>query len=266
MNKPFLKWAGGKTQLLKNIRELYPNNIETYYEPFIGGGAVFFDLAPKKYLLSDSNPELINAYKVVATKPNELIQELSKMENTPEFFYELRALKFNELNKISAAARTLFLNKTCFNGLYRVNKSGHFNVPYGKYKNPDFVQKDKIVSCSSLLKSGSIKCMDFRKLENLTISKNDFIFFDPPYVPLDGYSDFKRYTKEQFYEDSQRDLANVFQKLARKNIKLVLTNSNTPLVHELYDGFDKIIVNSNRNISSKGSTRKGQDVIIYANI
>ncbi len=266
MYKPFLKWAGGKTQLLKNIRELYPNNIETYYEPFIGGGAVFFDLAPKKYLLSDSNPELINAYKAVATKPKELIQELLEMENTSDFFYQLRSLKYENMNKISAAARTIYLNRTCFNGLYRVNKNGHFNVPFGKYKNPDFVQKERIFTCSKLLKSQSLKCMDFRKLESISFHKNDFIFLDPPYVPLEGYSDFKRYTKEQFHEDSQRDLARMFKNLSSKNIRLVLTNSNTSLVNELYDGFDKIIVDSKRNISSKSSTRKGQDVIIYANI
>lgn len=266
MTKPFLKWAGGKTQLLKNIRELYPENIETYFEPFIGGGAVFFDLAPKKYLLSDSNPELINAYKVVATKPKELIQELKKMKNTSEFFYQLRSLKYEDLNKISAAARTIFLNRTCFNGLYRVNKSGHFNVPYGKYKNPDYIQEDRVLSCSRMLKSKNLKCMDFRKLKNTSFKKNDFIFFDPPYVPLDGYSDFKRYTKEQFYEDSQRDLAEIFKALAKKGVRLVLTNSNTVLIDELYDGFDKIIIDSKRNISSKGSTRKSQDVIIHANI
>lgn len=266
MSKPFLKWAGGKTQLLKNIRELYPSNIETYYEPFIGGGAVFFDLAPKKYLLSDSNPELINAYKIVATKPKELTQELSKMLNTPEFFYQIRSLRYEDMNKLLAAARTIYLNRTCFNGLYRVNKSGHFNVPFGKYRNPDFVQQEKIYSCSKLLKSHSLKCMDFRKLSGITFQKNDFVFLDPPYVPLEGYSDFKRYTKEQFHEDSQRDLANIFKKLSKKNVSIILTNSNTPLVNELYDGFDKIIVDSKRNISSKSSTRKGQDVIIYANV
>lgn len=266
MNKPFLKWAGGKTQLLKNIRELYPSNINTYYEPFIGGGAVFFDLAPNKYLISDSNPELINAYKMVASKPNEIIQQLSNMKNTPEFFYELRLLKYESLDNVSAAARTIYLNRTCFNGLYRVNKNGEFNVPYGKYKNPDFIQKDRIIDCSKLLKSRSIKCMDFRSFDELEFDKNDFVFFDPPYVPLEGYADFKRYTKEQFYEDSQQDLAGIFNRLAKKNVRLVLTNSNTPLVNQLYDGFEKIVVNSKRNISSKASTRKGQDVIIYANI
>ena len=266
MKKPFLKWAGGKTQLLKNIRELYPDNIETYYEPFVGGGAVFFDLAPKKYLLSDSNPELINAYKAVATKPNELINKLSKMQNTEEFFYKIRSLKYEDLDNVTAAARTIFLNRTCFNGLYRVNKKGHFNVPFGRYKNPDFIQRDKIISCSELLKSKYIKCMDFRKLDDIKFHKNDFIFFDPPYVPLEGYSDFKRYTKEQFYDDSQRDLAKIFKNLSKKNVRLILTNSNTSLVNELYDGFNKIIIDTKRNISSKSSTRKGQDVIIYANI
>jgi len=266
MNKPFLKWAGGKTQLLKNLRKLYPKKFSNYFEPFLGGGAVFFDIEPKNYLISDSNPELINVYKVIAKNPAKLISELSLMKHDEDFFYKLRSLKYEDLDKISAAARMIYLNRTCFNGLYRVNKNGEFNVPFGKYKNPDFVQKDKILSCHKHLKSKNIKCMDFRKIEDFNIQEDDFIFFDPPYVPLEGYSDFKRYTKEQFYEDSQIDLANIFKRLAKNKVKIILTNSNSSLVHELYDQFEKIVVDSKRNINSKGASRKGQDVIIYANL
>lgn len=266
MHKPFLRWAGGKTQLLSSIRELYPEKIDTYYEPFLGGGAVFFDLAPDQYLISDSNPELINAYKVVASRSSELLKKLSGMQNNKKFFYNQRALKYEDLDSVSAAARTIYLNKTCFNGLYRVNKKGEFNVPYGKHNNPDFIQIKKIDFASKLLKSRGIKCMDFKSIQNINFSKNDFIFFDPPYVPLDGYADFKRYTKEQFNENSQVELAEIFHILSKRKVKMLLTNSNTPLIDELYAGFERKVIESNRSINSLSSNRKGQDVIIYTNI
>ena len=265
MSSPFLKWAGGKTQLLPTLRKLYPN-FSKYYEPFIGGGAVFFDLKPKQYLISDSNPELINVYKMVATKADLVIQKLSKMQNTESYFYNIRSETFENLSNIEAAARTIYLNRTCFNGLYRVNKKGHFNVPYGKYKNPNFVQENKLQLASKLLKSRSIKCMPFEKLKDINITRDDFIFLDPPYVPLDGYADFKRYTREQFHIDSQERLADLFKYYAAKGTKLILTNSNAEKVFKLYKGFDYLVVDSKRNINSKGSNRTSKDVIIYANL
>jgi len=264
--KPIFKWAGGKTQLLPNLLALIPKKINKYYEPFIGGGAVFFKLCPSKYLISDSNPELINTYKTIASNPNALIEELSAMENSKEFFYKIRDIKFNEINSINAAARTIYLNRTCFNGLFRVNKKGEFNVPFGSYKNPDFIQREKILSASKILKTKKIKCMDFRGLYKINFDKDDFIFFDPPYVPLEGYADFKRYTKEQFYEDSQIELADFFSKLAKQGNKIILTNSNSTLVNKLYKNFNKIVVSSKRNINVKGDRRNGEDLIIYANI
>ena len=266
MPYPFLKWAGGKSQLLPELRKLYPSKFRNYYEPFLGGGAVFFDLMPKNYLISDSNPELINVYKVIATKHIELINKLSFMENTEDYFYKIRELRFEDLDKIEAAARTIYLNRTCFNGLYRVNKSGHFNVPYGKYKNPNFIQKERLSVASKLLKANSIKCMSFEALRKLDISRNDFIFFDPPYVPLEGYADFKRYTKEQFHFDSQENLADLFKSLATKGVKLILTNSNTDTVLNLYKGFDFKVIDTKRNINSHGNKRTGQDLIVYANL
>ena len=266
MPYPFLKWAGGKSQLLPELRKLYPSKFRNYYEPFLGGGAVFFDLMPKNYLISDSNPELINVYKVIATKHIELINKLSFMENTEDYFYKIRELRFEDLDKIEAAARTIYLNRTCFNGLYRVNKSGHFNVPYGKYKNPNFIQKERLSVASKLLKANSIRCMSFEALRKLDISRNDFIFFDPPYIPLEGYADFKRYTKEQFHLDSQESLAELFKSLASRGVKLILTNSNTDVVLDLYKGFDFKLIDTKRNINSRGNKRTGQDLIVHANL
>jgi DNA adenine methylase len=266
MSLPFLKWAGGKTQLLPELRKLYPLNFDKYYEPFLGGGAVFFDLKPKNYLISDSNPELINTYKTIATKHKEVVKKLSKMKNSEEYFYKVRELKFEDLDKIEAAARTIYLNRTCFNGLYRVNKSGQFNVPYGRYKNPNFIQEERLLSASKLLSANKIRQMTFEKLRDIKISKNDFIFFDPPYVPLEGYADFKRYTKEQFHFDSQEKLAELFKSLASQGVKLILTNSNTDIVRNLYKGFDYKVIDTKRNINSRGNKRTGQDLIVYANL
>ena len=264
--KPFLKWAGGKRQLLKHIRKLYPSDINTFYEPFLGGGAVFFDLKPQNYIISDSNPELINLYKMISSQPAKIISELKAMKYEKEFFYKVRNQNVNEISNIKAAARMLYLNRTCFNGLYRVNKEGKFNVPFGSYKNPNFVQEELLKNVSSFLKNNSIKCMDFQKILEFNLDKKDFIFFDPLYVPLEGYSDFKRYTKEQFYEHHHVELANIFKKLVKNKVRLVLTNSNTNLVHNLYKDFDKIIIDSKRNINSDAKKRKSQDVLIYANI
>lgn len=266
MSHTFLKWAGGKTQLLPELRKLYPSKFNKYYEPFLGGGAVFFDLKPKNYLISDINAELINCYKTIATKYIDVIDKLSCMENTEEYFYKVRELRFENLDKIEASARTIYLNRTCFNGLFRVNKNGHFNVPYGRYKNPNFIQEEKLSLASKLLNANKIRCMSFEVLRTLEISCNDFIFFDPPYVPLDGYADFKRYNKEQFHLDSHESLADLFKSLASRGVKLILTNSNTNTVLNLYKGFDFKVINTKRNINSHGNKRTGQDLIVYANL
>lgn len=264
--KPFLKWAGGKAQLLHELAKLCPNNIRKYYEPFLGGGALFFFLGPKNYLLSDNNPELINLYKCVADHPREIIRNLETMKNEESYFYNIRNKSFFELDKIYAAARTIYLNRTCFNGLYRVNKKGHFNVPYGKYKNPNIVQKEKILLASRLLSSRKIKLMDFREIEKMKFSKDDFIFFDPPYVPAGGYADFKRYTQKQFTYDDHLELAEIFTKLATNKLRLILTNSDTHFVRKLYERHKIITVESKRLINIKSDKRKSRDVIIYANI
>ena len=264
--KPFLKWAGGKTQLLHELAKLCPKNMRKYYEPFLGGGALFFFLGPKNYLLSDNNPELINLYKCVANHPREIIQKLETMKNEESCFYDIRKKSFFELDKIYGAARTIYLNRTCFNGLYRVNKKGHFNVPYGKYKNPNIVQKEKILVASKLLSSRNIKLMDFRQIVKMKFSEDDLIFFDPPYVPSEGYADFKRYTREQFSFEDHIELAEIFTKLATEKIRLILTNSDTHFVRRLYKRHKIFTVESKRLINIKSDKRKSRDLIIYANI
>ena len=260
--KPILKWAGGKTQLLEHLLPKIPKEYNKYIEPFFGGGALFFALKPNNSIIADSNPELINLYRVIAKDVNSLISELKNLKNEKEFFYDTRKKEFSELSEIEAAARTIFLNKTAFNGLYRVNKKGQFNVPFGYYKNPKILDEDQLLAASKLLKKTKILLGDFKDVLCENAKKGDFIFLDPPYLPVSKYSDFKRYTKEQFYEKDQISLANLVNKLSKKGCHILLTNSNHPLIHELYKDFNIDIYKTKRNINSKSTNRKGEDIII----
>ena len=260
--KPILKWAGGKTQLLEHLLPKIPKEYNKYIEPFFGGGALFFALKPNNSIIADSNPELINLYRVIAKDVNSLISELKNLKNEKDFFYDMRKKEFSELSEIEAAARTLFLNKTAFNGLYRVNKKGQFNVPFGYYKNPKILDEDQLLAASKLLKKTKILLGDFKDVLCENAKKGDFIFLDPPYLPVSKYSDFKRYTKEQFYEKDQISLANLVNKLSKKGCHILLTNSNHPLIHELYKDFNIDIYKTKRNINSKSTNRKGEDIIV----
>ena len=260
--KPILKWAGGKTQLLEHLLPKIPKEYNKYIEPFFGGGALFFALKPNNSIIADSNPELINLYRVIAKDVNSLISELKNLKNEKDFFYDIRKKEFSELSEIEAAARTIFLNKTAFNGLYRVNKKGQFNVPFGYYKNPKILDEDQLLAASKLLKKTKILLGDFKDVLCENAKKGDFIFLDPPYLPVSKYSDFKRYTKEQFYEKDQISLANLVNKLSKKGCHILLTNSNHPLIHELYKDFNIDIYKTKRNINSKSTNRKGEDIIV----
>ena len=260
--KPILKWAGGKTQLLEHLLPKIPKEYNKYIEPFFGGGALFFALKPNNSIIADSNPELINLYRVIAKDVNSLISELKNLKNEKDFFYDMRRKEFSELSEIEAAARTIFLNKTAFNGLYRVNKKGHFNVPFGYYKNPKILDEDQLLAASKILKKTKILLGDFKDVLCKHAKKGDFIFLDPPYLPVSKYSDFKRYTKEQFYEKDQISLANLVNKLSKKGCHILLTNSNHPLIHELYKDFNIDIYKTKRNINSKSTNRKGEDIIV----
>ena len=260
--KPILKWAGGKTQMLNDLLPKVPSSYGRYIEPFFGGGALFFALQPENAIIADSNPELINMYRQVADFPDEVIQHLKQYENTKEMFYNVRSQTWEALPKAEAAARTIFLNRTCFNGLYRVNKKGEFNVPYGKYKNPKICDQDALYAASDALKKAEILCGDYFLVLEHYAKEGDFIFLDPPYLPVSEYSDFKRYTKEQFYEEDHIELAKIITRLHERGCHIILTNSNHPLVHELYSQFTIDVVATKRYISCRGNSRKGEDVIV----
>ena len=260
--KPILKWAGGKTQMLDSILPRFPNSYGKYIEPFLGGGAVFFALQPENAVIADSNPELINLYRTVADDVDAVITELKKFKNTEEMFYEVRSQDREKLSSVEAAARTIYLNKTCFNGLYRVNKKGQFNVPFGKYKNPKILDEDNLRAASILLSKAKIVCSDYLDVLESFACPNDLIFLDPPYVPISEYSDFKRYTKEQFYLEDHENLAKAYTALSDKGCHVFLTNSNHSIVENLYHGFKYEVIQTKRHISCDSKTRKGEDVII----
>lgn len=260
--KPILKWAGGKTQLLDLLKEAAPKKFNKYIEPFFGGGALFYSLSPSNAVIADSNEELINLYSVVSKDVESIIDKLKVMPNDKDFFLDIRAQDTTTLTEIERAARMIYLNRTCFNGLYRVNKQGKFNVPFGSYKNPNICDEDKLRSASDLLKRTKIIHGDYKQVLLEYAEPGDFVFLDPPYLPISEYSDFKRYTKEQFYEEDHIELANEVKRLHELGCHVLLTNSNHPLVHELYSEFNISVHQTKRNISSKGGKRKGEDVLV----
>lgn len=262
LTKPILKWAGGKTQLLGELLPKTPDVYSKYIEPFFGGGAMFFALQPEEAVIADSNPELINMYEQVANSLDEVIKYLRNYDNSSETFYTIRSQEWMSLSKEEAAARTIFLNKTCFNGLYRVNKNGQFNVPYGKYKNPNICDVDTLYKASVLLKNATIVCGDYKSVLSEHACKGDFVFLDPPYLPVSEYADFKRYTKEQFYEDDHVEMAKEIERLHELGCHTILTNSNHPLVHDLYSAYPIEVLSTKRHISCSGKNRKGEDVIV----
>lgn len=262
--KPFVKWVGGKRQLLRQFRELglYPPEdfnpmTNTYYEPFVGGGAVFFDLLPKNAELSDLNNELVTTYNVIKNNVDELIQSLQKHIYDKEYYLEVRAKKVEDLSDVEVASRFIFLNRTGFNGLYRVNKSGQFNVPFGRYNNPVICDEDNLRRVSNALQDVTITHQDYKHALKAAKS-GDFIYLDPPYYPINATSSFTSYTAEGFLEKEQTELRDTFVKLHEKGCFVMLSNSDTPFINELYSGIDGIIINkitAGRSINSKGSGR-----------
>lgn len=262
--KPIMKWAGGKSQLLTELLPRIPNYTGKYIEPFFGGGALYLAFQPENAVIADSNPELINLYKQVAGSVDTVIEKLKHYENAKEMFYEVRAQDWTKLTPEDAAARTIYLNRTCFNGLYRVNKKGQFNTPFGRYKNPTICDEKTLRAASNILKKAKIVCGDYLDVLHEYAQPGDFIFLDPPYIPVTEWGDFKRYTKEQFYEEDQRNLANEVKRLQKLGCYIILTNSNHPLVHELYGDFKIDVIPTKRAISSKSSSRTGEDAIVTA--
>lgn len=260
--RPLLKWAGGKTQLLDELLTRMPKNYGRYIEPFVGGGALFFAVGPKNGVIADSNPELINFYNAVTSDVDGVISRLKRYRNTESAFYTLRSQDWKRLPLCEAAARTIFLNRTCFNGLYRVNRSGEFNVPFGHYANPKILDEEALRAASQLLKETTLLCADYKTVLKKHAKPGDFIFLDPPYLPISQYADFQRYTKEQFLEEDHHELAEEVYRLHDLGCHVILTNSNHPLVHDLYGRFERDIISTKRYISCHGTRRHGEDVIV----
>jgi len=275
--QPFIKWVGGKRGLLKQLLPLFPKEFKNYHEPFLGGGAVFFELyslgylKDKKIYLSDINSELINTYKVVKNNPIDLISnlEIYKEKHSKDFYYETRALdrkeEFKTFTKIERATRFIYLNKTCFNGLYRVNKKGYFNTPIGSYKNPNIADRDTILSASEALQNAIITNRPFMDVINNT-NKNDLVYFDPPYYPLNATSSFTSYDKNEFLDDKQKELFTVFEALHNKKCFILHSNSDTDFIKNLYQGHTISYVQANRFINSKSSGRGKINEVLIRNI
>lgn len=274
--KPFVKWAGGKNGLINSLISFIPKNFNSYFEPFVGGGALFFYLKnlnilnSKKTYLNDKNTELINAYKQIKINPNKLLEELEILKNnhSKEYFYKIRNLDrdfdFYSLSEVFRAARFIYLNKTCFNGLCRYNAKGNFNTPIGSYKNPKIYDKDLIFSVHEILKNVSITNKDF-EVVSLKAKKGDFVYFDPPYYPINKTSSFVSYT-DNFSANEQIRLYKLFKMLDCEGIKVLQSNSNTDFIKELYKDFEIIEVISKRAINCKGDKRgKITELIIRGN-
>ena len=269
--KPIVKWVWWKRQLLKQFEDLFPKDFNNYFEPFLGGWAVFFHLQRKKSFLSDVNEELINLYNVVKNNPKELISWLEKQEISKEKFLEIRSWdRKKDWNKnfseIERAWRFMYLNRTCFNWLYRVNNKWEFNVPFWKYKNPDIVQKENILQASQLLNKtkAEIKLQSFEKvIDNAEFW--DFVYFDPPYDVLTESANFTSYNEGGFWQDMQRKLRDVFIELDKKWVKVMLSNHNTPFIRKLYKWFRFEIVKAKRNVNSKGNLRGEVEEIVILN-
>lgn len=269
--KPFVKWVGGKTQLLPELTKRIPKIKGRYYEPFLGGGALFFhiqsELDPSQGCISDINSDLISAYRAVKHSPQELIDSLQKHRYEKEYFNRVRELDrktgYSTLSEVEKASRLIFLNKTCYNGIYRVNKKGQFNVPFGQYKNPSIFNKENLLACSQALQKAEIHHVSFETIAS-TAQPGDFVYFDPPYIPLSASSNFTEYNSNGFDLTSQQMLRDVCLALDERGVSFLLSNSSSPLVYELYENhFEIEVVDASRAINSRGNKRgKVKEVLI----
>ena len=275
LSYPFLKWAGGKTQILFELEKFVPSEFNRYFEPFLGGGAVFFHLTGKNLhftaYLSDTNEELITVYRVVKGDVEKLIDILKKHQKDydkgpTEFYYELR--KFVPHTDVERAARFIALNKTCYNGLYRVNKGGIFNVPIGRYKNPLICASNNLRNASLSLRNSKviIERSDYKQIVLENAREGDFIYLDPPYNPASSTASFTSYTNSGFTNTDQKELRDVFTELMNRKCKVLLSNSDTKFIRELYSEFATYFkeVNVLRSINCRGSKRIGHKELIIS--
>ena len=271
--KPFVKWAGGKRQIIEKLKMYVPDEFDTYYEPFVGGGALLFELSPKKAVINDSNKELMNVYEVLCDeeKFKKMCNVLNSYEvkHNEEFYYDIRNKDrnkntFNRLSDYTRAARTIYLNKACFNGLYRVNSKNEFNVPFGKKTKVNTYEGGNLITVSNYLTMNDIKMLstDFEDVVK-SAKKGDFVYFDPPYDSDTGT--FNSYTDEGFGKEQQRRLARVFKELDEKGVFVMLSNHNTTLINELYKDYNIHVIEAKRNINANGRKRGKVEELIITN-
>ncbi|MEO0373884.1 MAG: DNA adenine methylase [Cyanobacteria bacterium P01_A01_bin.17] len=263
--RPFLKWAGGKSRLLAQYQPWFPQAYSRYYEPFVGGGAVFFHLQPASAMLSDINPELVNVYECVRSQVEALIQQLEihAQHHGHEYYYQMRAA--DQGSSIERAARFIYLNKTCFNGLYRENSQGKFNVPMGRYKKPTICNPELLRSASITLQAAQVYLRPFSEILQHAKTPQDFVYFDPPYHPLSATSDFTAYSRGAFTAQDQVQLRDVFVSLAERGVRVMLSNSDCDFIRDLYQGFPIRTIQAARAINSNPAKRgKISEVLVMS--
>ncbi len=255
---PFLKWAGGKQRLLTQYKPYFPpeGTIGHYFEPFIGSAAVFFHQQYPMAILSDQNGKLIEVYRSVRDDLDQVVSALKLHRNEADYYYTVRAQNPADLSPAERAARLIYLNKTCYNGLYRENSKGEFNVPFGRYKNPKICDEARLRAASAVLQGVDLQVADFSDAVETAVA-GDFVYFDPPYVPLSATSNFTSYNKRGFGREDQERLANTVAQLTDRGIKVMLSNSSAPLVYDLYgrSSYRIIDIRARRNINSNASRR-----------
>lgn len=266
--KPFLRWAGGKTWLTKHISNFIPNDFNNYFEPFIGGGAIFLHLKSNGYIknkayLSDTNPELINAYRVIKSNPEDLIKILQTLKNTEEDYYRIRRELFD--NNLEKAAKFIYLNKTSYNGIYRVNSNGEYNVPYGHRQSKNLFEFDNILRVSELFKGVFFSVSDFKK-KCLQSKTNDFVFLDPPYTVAHENNGFIQYNQSLFSWENQIELSQIIDVLNHRNTNFVLTNALHESIDNLYQVGNKCTMSRASNIGGRGAKRTNYNEIIISNV
>ncbi len=255
--RPFLKWAGGKQRLIAHYQEYFPDfdDINRYYEPFIGSGAIFFHYQPETAVLADRNETLMEVYRAVQQDVEAVIKALRVHYNDSDYFYEVRGQDVGELTLAERAARIIFLNKTCYNGLFRENSKGKFNVPFGRYKSPKICNEKRLRRASRVLQNVTLLAADFEDVVETAVA-GDFVYFDPPYAPLSATSSFTQYDKHGFALADQIRLSETVAKLTKRGVKVMLSNSSAPIIYDLYErDYQLVEMQARRNINSKGSQR-----------
>ncbi|MBT9316398.1 DNA adenine methylase [Leptothoe spongobia] len=268
--RPFLKWAGGKRQLVPELLKYVPSRSAHYYEPFIGGGALLLTLQPGKATICDRNSELINCYQVVKESVDKLIETLQQHRNEKTYFYEVRGwdreATFADKTKVQRAARIIFLNKTCYNGLFRVNSKGQFNAPFGRYKNPTIADETVLRNVSKYLNQANVTIQQADFAASVTnAGHNDFVYFDPPYDPVSTTSSFTGYDRNGFDRTEQQRLKAVVDDLTRRGCKVLLSNAYTEFIQDLYQDYRHVRVSATRAINSKATKRGKVDEILVMN-